>query len=99
LQHSFFGGDSFLQQSISLARKNHSRFFREGPKLRVQGGGASVIGELKTLKKPYDAPSFEVLDAMVAKARLKTTPQDGNARKMMAAIEKQLAERNGSEKA
>jgi hypothetical protein len=60
-----------------------------------------VTGDLKTLKKPYEAPSFEVLDVMVAKATLdaKTTSMDVNARKMLAAIEKRLEGRDGSEEA
>ena len=44
--------------------------------------------DLKVAKKPYSAPSFQVLDAGVAKAELEApgTPDDENAREMLSVL-------------
>jgi hypothetical protein len=49
-----------------------------------------VVREVKTQKKRYNAPSFEVLDINAAKAQLdaKATSKDEDARQMLSAIEK-----------
>jgi hypothetical protein len=51
-------------------------------------GGASVDRDLKVTKKPYNAPSFKVLDASAAKAELEATGplNDENARQMLSAL-------------
>jgi hypothetical protein len=47
-------------------------------------------------KRPYQAPSFEVIDINVAKAQLETnaSSMDPGAQKMLSLIEVQLEERN-----
>ena len=51
-----------------------------------------MIQDFKDARKVYGAPSFKVLDPAAAKAKLvaQKTPQDTNARKMLAEIENQL---------
>ena len=51
-------------------------------------GGISVDRDLKVAKKPYNAPSFKVLDASAAKAALEATGQsnDENARQMLSLL-------------
>ena len=53
-----------------------------------RSGGASVDRDLKVAKKPYNAPSFKVLDASAAKAELDATGQlsDDNARQMLSVL-------------
>jgi hypothetical protein len=47
-----------------------------------------VDRDLKVTKKPYSAPSFQVLDAGAAKAELEATgtPDDENARQMLSVL-------------
>ncbi len=47
-----------------------------------------MVRNLKAAKKPYSAPSFEVLDASAAKAQLEATGQlqDDNARQMLTVL-------------
>ena len=47
-----------------------------------------MVRDLKAAKKPYAAPSFEVLDAATAKVELEATgaSPDVNARQMWSAI-------------
>ncbi len=44
--------------------------------------------DLNVAKKPYSAPSFQVLDAGAAKAELEATgtPDDENARQMLSVL-------------
>ncbi len=51
-----------------------------------------MVRDLKAAKKPYAAPSFEVLDAATAKLELEATgaSPDVNAGRMWSAIQKQL---------
>jgi hypothetical protein len=53
-------------------------------------GGASVDRDLKVAKKPYKAPSFQVVDAGAAKAELEASGplNDENARKMLSVLNK-----------
>jgi hypothetical protein len=55
---------------------------------RTQGGGTSLDQDLKIAKKPYSAPSFQVLDAATAKAELEATGtlNDTNTRQMLAVL-------------
>jgi hypothetical protein len=59
---------------------------------RTRVGGASVDRDLKVAKKPYSAPSFQVLDAGAAKAKLEATgtPDDENARQMLSVLNQPL---------
>jgi hypothetical protein len=58
-------------------------------------GGAIVVQFGKQLKRPYRAPSFEVLQINAAKARLETEAASTNAhiQKMLSAIRDQLDKR------
>jgi hypothetical protein len=49
-----------------------------------------VVRYIKTPKRPYKAPSFEVLDISAAKAQLDTTTtsKDEGARDMLSVIER-----------
>ena len=64
----------------------------------TQVGGEIVVREVKTQKKRYKAPSFEVLDINRAKAQLdeKAISEDENAQQMRSVIEKQLEKKSGS---
>jgi hypothetical protein len=59
-------------------------------------GGLIVVRDVKTFKRPYTAPSFHVTDSNAVKAKLEAelTSKDQHARQMLAAIAKQLQERN-----
>lgn len=54
-----------------------------------------VIPFSKAAKRPYRPPSFQVIDAVTAKAKLeaKGAPQDPQVRQMLAQIDKQLDEK------
>ncbi|HYK49287.1 MAG TPA: hypothetical protein VEU94_06155 [Terriglobales bacterium] len=54
-----------------------------------------VIPVSKAAKRPYRPPSFQVIDAVTAKAELeaKGAPQDPQVRQMLAQIDKQLDEK------
>jgi hypothetical protein len=47
-----------------------------------------VVRDLKAAKKPYSAPSFQVLDANAAKAELEASEalNDENARQMLSVL-------------
>jgi hypothetical protein len=62
---------------------------------QTQGGGAMVVRDVKAPKKPYNAPSFDVIDINAAKEQLeaKTTPEDSSAQQMLSLIDKQLKEK------
>jgi len=49
----------------------------------------------KAAKKPYSAPSFVVLDASAAKAKLKAKggPKDQNTQEMLSLVDEQLNRR------
>jgi hypothetical protein len=51
-------------------------------------GGASVVQDLKVAKKPYNAPSFQVLDAGSAKEELRAAGEsnDADTRQMLAVL-------------
>ena len=51
--------------------------------------------KLKSAKKPYDAPSFGMLDARAALAVLKAKgdPKDANTQKILSLVEQQLNRR------
>jgi hypothetical protein len=55
---------------------------------RTGVGGASVDRDLKVEKKPYNAPSFQILDAGAARAELEATGllNDANARRMLSVL-------------
>jgi hypothetical protein len=55
---------------------------------RDRVGGASVVQDLKVAKKPYNAPSFQVLDAGAAKAELEAAEEsnDADTRQMLAVL-------------
>ena len=54
-----------------------------------------VVRDVKAPKKPYKAPSFDVIDINAAKEQLeaKTTPEDASAQQMLSLIDKQLKEK------
>ena len=54
---------------------------------------------LKIAKKPYSAPSFQILDAGAAKTELEGTgiSNDGNARQMLSVLKHQLEGKLSSE--
>jgi hypothetical protein len=54
-----------------------------------------VVPVSKAVKRPYRPPSFQVIDAVTAKADLeaKGAPQDPQVRQMLAQIDKQLDEK------
>jgi hypothetical protein len=62
-------------------------------------GGTFVVQDLKPARKPYSAPTFEVLDLSSAQAKLAIveTSNDGNAREMLAVIKKQLEKQKSVE--
>jgi hypothetical protein len=62
---------------------------------RTWVGGAIVVRDVKGPKKPYSAPSFDVIDINAAKEQLeaKTTPEDVSAQQMLSLIDKQLEEK------
>jgi hypothetical protein len=57
-----------------------------------------VVREVKTQKRRYNAPPFEVLDINAAKAQLeaKAILEDEDAQQMRSVIEKQLEKKSGS---
>jgi hypothetical protein len=62
-------------------------------------GGAIVVRDVKTPKKPYKAPSFEVLDINAAKAQLDaeiTSKDDEDGRQMLSLIKRQLEEKKST---
>lgn len=62
------------------------------PCCETKVGGASVVRDVKIPKKPYNAPTFEVLDINAAKAQFdaKARSKDRDARQMLSVIEKTL---------
>jgi hypothetical protein len=54
-----------------------------------------VVRDVKGPKKPYSAPSFDVIDINAAKEQLeaKTTPEDVSSQQMLSLIDKQLEEK------
>jgi hypothetical protein len=60
-------------------------------------GGVIVVRDVKTLKRPYTAPSFHVTDINAVKAKLEAelTSTDQHAQQMLA-IAKQLQEKKSA---
>jgi hypothetical protein len=63
-------------------------FFWENGACRTQVGGTSLDQDLKVAKKPYRAPSFQVLDDAAAKAELEAASalNDPNAQQMLSLL-------------
>ena len=57
-----------------------------------------MVCGVKTLKKPYSAPSFRVTDINTVKAKLEAelTSKDQHARQMLAMIAKQLQKKKSA---
>jgi hypothetical protein len=65
------------------------------PHYETQVGGAIVVGDVKVPKRPYSAPSFEIVDVSAARTELeaKTTSEDVDTRRMLSLIDKALKEK------
>ncbi len=57
-----------------------------------------MVRGVKTLKKPYSAPSFRVTDINTVKAKLEAelTSKDQHARQMLAMIAKELQKKKSA---
>ena len=55
-----------------------------------------MVRDVKSLKKPYNAPSFEVIGINAAKTELETNamPENVNARRMLALIDKRIKDKS-----
>jgi hypothetical protein len=62
---------------------------------RPKVGGAIVVRDVKSLKQPYNAPSFEVIGINAAKTELETNamPENVHARRMLTLIDKRIKDK------
>ena len=54
-----------------------------------------MVRDVKSLKQPYNAPSFEVIGINAAKTELETNamPENVNVRRMLALIDKRIKDK------
>jgi hypothetical protein len=74
--------------------------FFAGHITRPKVGGAIVVRDVKSLKQPYNAPSFAVIDINAAKTELETNamPENVNVRRMLALIDKRIKDKRIKDK-
>jgi hypothetical protein len=59
------------------------------PHYETKVGGAILVRDVKSQKKPYYAPSFEVMEIKTAKTKLEAeVTSTGEARQMLSLIDK-----------
>lgn len=67
------------------------------PHYKTKVGGAILVRDVKSPRKPYHAPSFEVIEIKTAKTKLEAeVTSTGEARQMLSLIDKQLEDKTSA---